>query len=291
MTSTSHLRISNITLPVEIIKAVREIISSCCLQRKILLFEFYCWFSLCFIFSSYQYGGPLLFVLQTFLATSACAWDWFISDTMKNNVDRIVARGLAPSRWQVLLPMYLTILTSQSVALCLAIYSGSFHASAHYDFQLLRNIGLCLWCNEVVFSTNHRYFLHGTKLGAKLHEIHHTCRPSSFSASFIFHFWDSNTEFTLSFVAMAAFCNRFLQDPFALKIALHVAYIWYSVADHSENMKLGHYWHHHFINSNYTAYTNVRRFWPSSKKDPVRECIFLAPRRQSNAELSPPSQD
>uniref|UniRef100_A0A6V2QDJ2 Fatty acid hydroxylase domain-containing protein n=1 Tax=Ditylum brightwellii TaxID=49249 RepID=A0A6V2QDJ2_9STRA len=239
-----------------------------------ILFEIYSWLSLQFIFPSYYYGGPTLFVAQTFLAGGACYWDWHIGDTMKNNVDRIVARGLVRNRFEVLFAMYMTILTSQSIALTLAILSGCFQASAHYDFQLARNVVYCILFNEAVFSTSHRYFLHGTELGGKIHQIHHTCRPSSFSTSFIFHFWDSNTEFTASFCCMAAFCNFFLKDPFALLCSLHIGYLWYSVGDHSENLKLGHFWHHHFINSNYTAYTDIRYFWPAPKTDFVRERVF-----------------
>ena len=261
-----------------------------------LIFECYCWFSLLWIFESYKYGRPVLFVLQTILAASACLWDWYISPTMRHNVDRIVSRDLVPSQFQVLLDMYLTILTSQSIAVGLALWSGCFLSDVkpHYDFRLFKNMFLYITCNEIVFATTHRYLLHGTTWGGRIHEIHHTCQPSSYSTAFIFHFFDSNIEFTFSFVTMTIFANSGLlgtKDPYAVQQAMHLAYVWYTVGGHSENIKLGHFWHHHYVNSNFTAYyTNVRMFWPTPKTDFVRRRLFQKSKQDRQQQHQRPQQ-
>jgi hypothetical protein len=235
---------------------------------KRVFHEVYCWLSLLAIFPSYYYGGIPLFVLQTILGGGvACLLDWFISSTMSNNVKRIIERGYASSQWEVLIQMYLTILTSESIALGLAIYFGCLEpttiAAARLDITLISRVLISLAFNEMIFTTAHTYLLHGTALGGRVHVMHHCCQPSSFSTSFIFHFGDSNTEFTLTTVLMAVAHNFVFQhpnkDPFSLLVSLQVVYLWYTVADHSENLRLPHYFHHHYVTDNYTAYfsTNV----------------------------------
>ena len=226
--------------------------------------ELYCWLSLLTIFPSYHYGGYSLFVLQTLLGGGiACLMDWFVSPTMSNNVQRIVERGYASSQLEVLASMYLTILTSESIALGLAIFFGCFDSSItsilRLDASLLSRVLVSLAFNEMIFTTAHTCLLHGTARGGRIHAMHHCCQPSSFSTSFIFHFLDSNTEFTLTAVSMAVahYCAFGTTDPFSLLVSLQVVYLWYTVADHSENLKLPHYYHHHFVTSNYTAYFNA----------------------------------
>ena len=209
----------------------------------------------------------------------SCFMDWHIGPTMRNNVKRIVDRGLVSTQWEVLLNMYLTILTSESIAVGLAILSGCFEAQPRFDIKLLYNILQSLVFNEFVFTMTHRYFLHGTAFGARIHEIHHTCRPSSFSTSFIFHFLDSNTEFTCSFVCMSIFSNLVLKDPLSLLYSMQFAYMWYTVGGHSENLKWGHFYHHRWISSNYSAYSN---FFRLKGRDFVRERVY-APSGQASS--------
>lgn len=206
---------------------------------------------------SYRYGGYGLFLVQTILGGSlACFMDWYVSPTMKNNVHKIVKRGLVPSTFQVLLGIFLTIVTSQSIAIGLVIVVGNgFEAKPRFDMQLIWNIVSTIVFGDIVFTVTHLYFLHGTNIGAKIHEIHHTCQPSSFSTSFIFHFWDSMTEFTFSHVSMAAYSRFFhREDPFAFYCTIQITYLWYTIVDHSENIQLSHYYHHHLTSANYTAY-------------------------------------
>lgn len=176
---------------------------------KRVFHEFYCWLSLLTIFPSYYYGGIPLFVLQTILGGgAACLMDWFVSPTMSNNVKRITERGYASSQREVLVSMYLTILTSESITLGLAIYFECFESiTPRLDMSLISRVLMTLACNELIFTSAHTYFLHGTSVGGPIHAMHHCCRPSSFSTSFIFHFLDSNTEFTLTTVLMAVTNN------------------------------------------------------------------------------------
>mmetsp|Transcript_45120 Transcript_45120/g.109168 ORF Transcript_45120/g.109168 Transcript_45120/m.109168 type:complete len:170 (+) Transcript_45120:1-510(+) len=155
--------------------------------------------------------------------------------------------------------------------------SACYEAEAHYDWPLFLHVVLCLGLTEIVFTMIHQYFLHGTKLGGKIHELHHTCRPTSFTTTFLFHFWDSFAEFILPQLAMAMFGIHVLEDPFSLYCGLQIANLWYSVGDHSENLKLGHYWHHQHINSNYSVYTNLPSKLLLNNKpatDCVRELVF-----------------
>jgi hypothetical protein len=101
--------------------------------------------------------------------------------------------------------------------------------------------------------------------------IYYTCRrPTRFSTTYFFQFGDVIAELSTPLLGMAAFGNVVLQYIFALQIAL----VWYSVGDHSENLKLGHYWHHYYINSNYTVCTSIRPFRKKLKKDFVQERVF-----------------
>lgn len=81
----------------------------------------------------------------------------------------------------------------------------------------------------------------------------------------------------LPLLVMAIFGIRILEDPFALYYGLQIANLWYSVGDHSEHLKLGHYWHHQHINSNYSVYSNLPSkllFKKKPSKDYARELVF-----------------
>lgn len=235
-----------------------------------ITFELYCWLSVAFVLPSYSYGGYRLVLVQACLPILGCVWDWYISDTMKKNVDRIIERGLRSSHGQLFFEMIFFIVTSQLLTLDLAIRAGCFEAPPHYDFRLVRNLLACLVSNELVFTVLHQYVLHGTRWGGKIHEIHHTCRPSSFSTGFLFHPIDIQLEVSVPLYTMAALATFVLEDAFALRYALQFVFVWYTVGDHSENVKLGHYWHHHYINSNFTVYFNAQRFWKKTRRDYCR---------------------
>lgn len=140
-----------------------------------IIHEIYCWFSLCLFFPCYHYGGIPLFLLQTVLGGGlACVMDWYISPTMKTNVQRIVQRGLSPSPFLptsqclVLLNCYATIVTSESIAVALVVWTGGFEAIPHYDTRLVLNMVYSIAVSEVLFTLSHRYFLHGTNIGARM---------------------------------------------------------------------------------------------------------------------------
>jgi hypothetical protein len=260
------------------------------LQTYRILHEVYCWFALAMFFPAYYYGGIPLFLLQTILGGGlACVIDWYISPTMKNNVQRIVQRGLSPSpliptsQWLVLLNIYGTIVTSEAIAVGLVVWTGGFQAQPHYDTKLLWNILLNMTVSEFIFTLSHRYFLHGTNIGAQVHEIHHTCRPSSVSTSFLFHFGDSMTEFTLTHVGMAAVNHCCIQDPLSLLCTLQITYWWYTVAGHSENLKLPHYFHHHFVSAHYMAYGKHKSKLFSKSPDCLRQ--LLEEKKQNEVEI------
>ena len=241
------------------------------IHLKRVAHELYCWISLLSIFPSYFYGGVPLFLFQTILGGGgACLCDWFIGPTMKNNISRITANGHG-GKQKLLAQMYLTVLTSESILLSLAVFSGCFDATLRCDACLLYHVAATLAFNEAVFTLVHRFFLHGTPAGARIHEIHHSCHPASFSSGFIFHFLDSNMEFTFAHICMASFSNWAFRDPFSLLVSLQLSYFFY-VIDHSENLQLPHYWHHQWINANYSAYTNVLLL---KGKDYVRETLSL----------------
>mmetsp|Transcript_2703 Transcript_2703/g.3939 ORF Transcript_2703/g.3939 Transcript_2703/m.3939 type:complete len:245 (+) Transcript_2703:130-864(+) len=230
------------------------------MKLRRILHETYCWISLLVIFPSYYYGGIPLFILQTILGGGvACLMDWFVSPTMKKNVARIEEKGLDDQKG-VLIGMYLTIITSESILVGLAVLSSCFESTPYFNSKLVFRVAASIAFNEVLFTLVHRYFLHGTKLGASVHAQHHCCRPSTFSSSFIFNFWDSNTEFSLTHVGMTIFHNSLFHDPFSLLVTLQITYLWYTVVGHSENLKCGHYFHHQYVNSNYSSYTNFVRF-------------------------------
>lgn len=123
-------------------------------------------------FPSYAMGGPFLVFAQLPLAGLACILDWHISDTLRHNVDRIVAHGLAPTRFHVFCDIGLELITSQCLSVSLAVMSGWYEAESNYDWFLVRNVVLCLGLTEVVFTLIHQYFLHGTRLGSMIHELH-----------------------------------------------------------------------------------------------------------------------
>jgi len=259
-----------------------------------LLHELYCWFSLCLFFPCYYYGGPFLFVVQTIFGGGlACVIDWYISPTFHNNVTRIIQRRLSPSsplllfptsQWWILLNVYVTLFTSESIAVALVVATGGYDVPCFWrlDTRFVVNIAVSIVVGEAVFTLAHRYFLHGTQCGAHFHEIHHTCRPSSFSTSFLFHFCDSMTEFTLTHASMALFSHYVLQDPASLLCTIQITYLWYTVVGHSENLQLPHYYHHQWISANYTAYfPHNPAYFKTHYKDCVRELLDQKKRQET----------
>ena len=54
------------------------------------------------------------------------------------------------------------------------------------------------------------------------------------------------------------------QDPFAMLVGVATMITWY-IADHDEYLKLFHYDHHRYVNSNYAIYVKLTGYDPLDK--------------------------
>jgi hypothetical protein len=62
-----------------------------------------------------------------------------------------------------------------------------------------------------------------------------------------------------------------LRDPTALFWSLVVQLVWY-ILDHDENVKLPHFYHHKYINSNYNVYIKTK---DESNADTVKKIMKM----------------
>ena len=122
---------------------------------------------------------------------------------------------------------------------------------------------LSIICVDIAFVGIHRFLLHGPLYSA--HLLHHTATKSSFFTNCFF----SPVDLVLEFGAPAMIllmASIYVGDFNLLFTSSIVLNLWY-VMDHSEVLKLPHYYHHAYCRSAYFAY--MKFSWPKDH-DSVR---------------------
>lgn len=130
-------------------------------------------------------------------------------------------------------------------------------AEVHFDLRLLLTVGTTFFLTEIYFTISHKW-LH--KSSPEWHKKHHCCLYPSLTSNFLFDKKDLLIEFTVPLLTALILNCIILKDPFAFMFSFGLINTWYTI-DHDEYLKLPHWHHHHYINSNFSVYI------PSSKFD------------------------
>lgn len=133
-----------------------------------------------------------------------------------------------------------------------------------FSFHTVARIVCSLCITEVLFTLSHAV-LHQTRVGAKIHVMHHCCKAASWHVNLVFHPLDMAVEFSGPIMAVFAVNAAY---PRALALTVTVVHLWYAL-DHSALLKLPHTHHHTYTNSMYSIYTNWL-FPTAVEKDKVR---------------------
>ena len=215
--------------------------------------EILCYGGIVMLPYSYQYAGWTGVLLHTLAMTgSSIVLDFVLSPTAGKNVGRI-ADAYKVSRFAVYALMAVNVVSANVLVVSILLFCDAMGHPPLLSLDpaaVLRLIGILAvyWTiSEVTFTAGH-IWLHRTKIGARIHFLHHLCRQTSWSTNVLFHPLDLAVEFGGPFFSMILVHRFFIGDPLALKAALVLLYIWYA-ADHSENLGLSHSIHHSFKGS------------------------------------------
>ncbi len=192
--------------------------------------------------------GTVGFLLYTAVfGGSTIILDWYISPTTQQNLDRLEKNGY-PQRIMWLMMAFNLFISNTLVAVVCEYFQLFDSTVTQWTWMVVPRIITNMILGEITFTAGH-YWLHRTTMGAKLHHLHHLCKYSSWSTNFLFHPLDLAVELFGPILSVVV-AHIFSQDVLALGISIHVISLWYAL-DHSENLRLYHYKHHQFVDSNY----------------------------------------
>lgn len=232
-----------------------------------ILFELYCLATVLTISWSYYKFGLLGSVVQMVIGWSTILWDYVRSPTTKSNLERLDGHGY--KKPLMLLIMACNLAATNALVTVICAFFGCFDEPMRkIDVPLVSSVVVNLALAEASFTAGHA-LLHRTRWGASYHDLHHLCQPCSWSTNLLFHPVDMAVEFAGPFVGLVLSHIFILKDPLVLGVSLHVIHAWYAF-DHSENLKLYHYFHHQFVDSNYSVYVRHRFPGPEYVKPLVK---------------------
>lgn len=192
--------------------------------------------------------------------------DFAISDSPNKTIRVMNKNGYSTPLLMV--NMIFNILVIHSVWIIL----GNFILNS-VDIQYEFNLALCLkLVSTLIIVDIYFYFghkrLHETKLGAKIHFMHHVSFYISISTGLIFNTFDFCLEFGMPLVILFTFGLIYNDAAFVI-ICGCIILGWYA-AEHDENIKLHHYEHHTDCNGDYPVYAKWRNY---NAKDRIKPMI------------------
>mmetsp|Transcript_4947 Transcript_4947/g.7500 ORF Transcript_4947/g.7500 Transcript_4947/m.7500 type:complete len:251 (-) Transcript_4947:157-909(-) len=219
-----------------------------------LFHEILCYSTIIVLPYSYHFAGWAGVFIYTLMASNlTVGLDFILSPTPWENVARI-AREYNVSPFAIYALMAVNMLCANLLIVGILVFFGGINVtppSVFHTMEMLRLVGslVLYWTlSEVTFTAGHMW-LHCTKMGRRIHNMHHLARNPSWSTNLLFHPIDLVVEFGGPFITMPLMHYYFIQDPFAFRIAILSLYIWYA-ANHSENLGLSHTTHHTSMGKN-----------------------------------------
>jgi len=126
-----------------------------------------------------------------------------------------------------------------------------------FSCKALLSLVFSLAAAEAVFTSAH-VFMHQYKfLELWIHKFHHCCLSASVSSNYIFNPIDGLLESFGPWLAAWAVYEFVMKDAFGLWLSLYVIQAWYTM-DHDENIRTPHWFHHKYIDSEYTSYVAIK---------------------------------
>ena len=213
-----------------------------------ILHEIICYGGIVLIPYTYAKAGWTGVFIHTYtLGLLGIILDFILSPTAAKNVDRVAKEYKVPHS-----AVYLLMEINRTSANVLIVSLLSFFDTIDaplpttLDIHTILHLFACLtiYCfiSEVTFTAGH-IWLHHTKVGNRIHKLHHLCRNPSWTTNLLFHPLDLVVEFGGPFISMPCVHHYILQDKFSFKVAVIGLYIWFA-ASHSENLGLSHIEHH-----------------------------------------------
>ena len=235
-----------------------------------VVYEILCWLSILGISMSYELYGAVGLFYFTIFQLLVVTLDFYISATASANIERAEKNGFRRHTVYTIMLFNLVgtnILVAWIVStFCGPMYTGSIAINRYTPFILVFNLAL----SELCFTVAHTA-LHRTEYGAKVHHLHHCCKPSSWSSNLIIHPVDMAVEFSGPVLSLLFTHQYLFNNPSALFVSLTTLQIWYAV-DHSEYLKLAHYRHHAYINNYLHIYLKSRTVKPG--RDCVKPIVY-----------------
>jgi hypothetical protein len=228
-----------------------------------LLFSLYCfsgYFSLMFLIWKFGYKAipfTLIHRISIYLI------DYYTSNATKYNLSILHKNGYDSSEiFKLNILKFSKRFVIFNVIFCYILND----IKAHYDLSLLTNVIIMLILTEIYFTIAHKA-LH--RYYPEIHKLHHCCLRPSVTTNLFFDELDLFLELNLPQILIYLFTVFVTGDYFAMIVALAIANTWYAM-DHDEYLKLPHWYHHCYINSNYGVYLKGSTF---DEKDMVKNLV------------------
>jgi sterol desaturase/sphingolipid hydroxylase (fatty acid hydroxylase superfamily) len=229
-----------------------------------VVYEGLCWFSIVGITMVYELYGALGLAAFTLFQLLVVYGDFHITPTASGNMRRAQAHGFK-------LPVVVAIMlvnlvgTNALVAWIVSTFCGPmYEEDLQIDLGVLIIVLVNLALSEVCFTTAHTA-LHRTDRGARLHHLHHCCKPCSWSSNLIIHPLDMAIEFSGPVLVLLFTHHYIFHHPTAFFLSITVLQLWYAI-DHSEVLQLTHYKHHTHVNTFYCIYLKWRTGKPGADR-------------------------
>jgi len=202
-------------------------------------------------FAFHSYGLYAYFV-YIFVLVLLSLVDFYTSNTTKHNFEVLQQHGFSLTYSSVCFTI--NIVAIFFPAFVAIHYLVPEHQTYHFNMNYLIPIVVNLAVTDIIFYFSHRYLHYHV---SALHVMHHCCRRSSFSTTFLFHPFDLAIEFGSPVLVVIAMCILVWKDPFLLMLSLSALTSWYGT-DHDEYLKPPHWYHHYKLNSNYAVYAPLK---------------------------------
>ena len=214
-----------------------------------------------FFIWKYSYFGLIISILLTYsvyaidyITSNATEYNMMILEKNGFNSKSIIKEGLLSNFIGFILtgPIYVYL------------FKG---IEPHYDFKLVKNLFISLVLTEIYFSSIHR-IMH--RYLPDVHKIHHCCLRPSLMTNIFFGKLDGFIEANIPEIINLVYNGLIMKDYFSLLIGITIINVWYNL-DHDEYLKLPHWYHHQYINSNYGVYIKGGSF---DEKDSIKKVIL-----------------
>ena len=213
----------------------------------------------------FMFKGPMYNVLNQLLYFSCHLIDYLTSNSLQFNLmimDKNGYDGKYEFKKALIGLVFKRFLSGMIVPYMFKGYEA--YLNINLVLIVLLNLGIIEIYFTIIHKSLHIYF-------PEVHKLHHCCLRTSFTSNIIITNLDSALEIGFPIVLSAFICTYLFNDVFAFVVCFSITNAWYSI-NHDEYIRLPHWYHHKYINSNYSVYVKTTDL---ASNDRIKEAMIF----------------